>query len=203
MGPLTLILVGLVFFFLFMLALEAALSFLYNTIRGVLMVSPVLSTLLGGLGLALVLLAFTGAYSPEQASEYLSNKENFVRNTSLSVAAVAILFTMTEYGPLAGPSGESGIPVISFLIVGFTCYCLYCLYKSTKLVGSLPDGNRYQFAILFPITASLVQVTFSLPVYTPLEYLLSVGLIVAIPFAIAAVHFRVKPHLNDGSCEED
>lgn len=196
MGPLGLVLVGLVLFFLFMLAVEAFLSFLYDTIRGVLMISPVLSTLLVGFGFALLILALTSSYSPEQASEYLSSKEDFVTNASLSVAALAIVFLATEYGPLAGPNEESGVPIISFIIVGLTCYCLYCLYQSTKLVGSLPNGSRYQLAILFPIAASIVQLTFSLPIYTPLEYLLSGGFIAALPSAIAIVYYRVKPYLD-------
>lgn len=196
MGPLGLILVILMGFFLLMLAIQMVLSFLYNSIRNVLLIAPNLTAIILGFLLAVLLVALIPSHSTEQASKYLSGKSNFtLRAVTTLVLLYGILGGMIM-GTIPEPDETSGVPILSFLLVGaFFCY-LYYTYQSAKLVGSLPKATQYRLAILFPLTTGITVTLFDLPIYTPIEYIVFLGLSAAFPLGILLVQYRVEPLLS-------
>lgn len=202
-GGILLILLVFMGFFLIMFAIQAALSFIYDTIRSGLMIAPNLLTLLVGAALAFLAAAATTPNTPEQASEYLASS-NFVAKSVLALVCAAGILTGYELGFLVPPGEAETSLLIAGVYLVSTFYCLYSLYRATKLVGALEQPSRYQLAILFPLTTAFVYAVFSLPLYSLLGTIISIGAFAVLPLTIAAIHYRVKPTVNTvGDTEAD
>lgn len=194
LGPFGPILLFFMAFFLIIFALQAAVSFIYEMIRSVLMFAPNFSTVLVGYALTVLILLFISANTPEEASEYLS-ASRFLTKSATAISVIVGYGLALEFN-VATPPGEDGSSLlVAVLFLTAFCYCVYALYRSMKLIGTLDRSSFYQLAILFPVIATGIFSGFSIPVFYLVEGLLSIGFVVALPASLAIIQYRVKPQL--------
>lgn len=195
-------------------------SFVYGTVRPVLMVAPTASVVVGGVLLG-GLLAVVPRYPPETARKVLTSDGNgtdtgafYARNLSIVglMFVVGFVVVRTE-GGLAGELIQGVTDSAVVLLVGNLAYAgafFYVIYKFFhlpyryhRLLRYAPYGTVYTIVTLFPVTATVVISAFDLPVEvvdaplsSPIAIAFLAGL-VTIPYALplAFVKFRAEPRI--------
>lgn len=204
MNPLALVMIALVGVMLLVIAIEAALSFLYETIRSLLLLVPNLGAIVLAVFLAGIAITLVSPATPARASEFLSDKgSNFVTKSVVATVALTAFGLGMDANVIPEPGESGGVPIISFALLAVFFYYVYCIYLANKLAGAAPNGPRYRVAMLFPISFMIVAEGFALPVspilavYELSEILSLLTVYSPLLIGLAIVKYRVEPALAE------
>lgn len=196
-------------------------TFIYTTVRPVLLIAPKLSVVLGGVLLGSVLFALP-AYTDETAARMVRGEDGddttgfYVRHLSVLVLMTVTVFLVLVFEAdvnlpktfLAQYTDHAAVGIVGllFYMVAFpyTLYQLFHLpYRYHRLLRRAPYGTLYSLVTVFPLTATLVATFFNIhvtivdaPVWSPIA-IVFIGCLVAVPYGVPLilVKFQAEPYI--------
>ena len=170
-----------------LIAVLYAFQFVYNVVRGVMLLAPHLATTLVTLVLLTVYVTLVTPYSREHVDEAINDR--LFHTIGAAGVLTALLFATSLYLTdlfTADPALLASIPVL-----GFVGVYLYSTYMIDRYVGAMDDGGPLRLSVLTPVMFVIVVGVFQLPVNPILSTVVGVAALIG-PFSIsmATIYYR-------------